>query len=43
MTYTEPREDLELAYINRADSRFTPANERRRFFVTTSLIGCAQT
>ena len=25
------------------DSRLTPANERRRYFVTTSLIGCAPT
>ena len=25
------------------DFRFVPANERRRYFVTTSLIGWAQT
>ena len=27
---------------NRADSRFAPANERRRYKVTPSLIGWAQ-
>ena len=27
----------------RADSRLRPANERRRYFVTTSLIGWEQT
>ena len=29
-------------YIFRDDSRFVPANERRRYFVTTSRIGWAQ-
>ena len=29
-------------YISRAESRFAPANERHRYFVTTSLIGWVQ-
>ena len=29
--------------VNRADSRFAPANERQRYFVTMSLIGWVQT
>ena len=32
-----------IDYIFRADSRFAPAYERQRYFVTMSLIGWAQT
>ena len=39
-TYALPYSRL-LAYT-RADSRLAPANERRRYFVTTSFIGWAQ-